>query len=357
MMYHEIRHKEIPCLSFMKETESIVYVGPALTPKELEKLRLLDVGVPVIYLPEVVRGITKEMFEYNFPGVSWPGDISAEVIYSQIRAELASYRITSDSRLLIKYEGDSYVIFDAEGSFNLVISYLVNKCKYVHKRKQVLYHEVDMDIDDECSDIDFPSLPSSIRFSAVSVQRNGCIACEKGVETADDTFDEAMDTAADEVRSAIKQLLLKGFSASVIRSWLDDDVKLSRLRITRQYDILLVDYDKEVKMGPLPKTIFLFFLRHPEGVMFSHLMDHRAELLNIYSRVCKNDNPGKMLESINRLVDPFDNSISEKCAAVKKAFMMQIEDSIARNYYITGLQGCEKGIFLDRKLVEWKCEL
>ena len=151
------------------------------------------------------------MIQYNFPGVSWPGDISAEVIYSQIRAELASYRITSDSRLLIKYEGDSYVIFDAEGSFDLAISYLVNKCKYVPKRKQVLYHEVDMDIDDECSDIDFLSVPSSIRFSAVSVQRNGCIACEKGVETADDTFDEAMDTAADEVRLAIKQLLLQGF--------------------------------------------------------------------------------------------------------------------------------------------------
>lgn len=64
-----------------------------------------------------------------------------------------------------------------------------------------------------------------------------------------------------------------------------------------------------------------------------------------------------MLDSINRLIDPFDNSINEKCAAVKKAFMMQIEDSIARNYYITGAQGEKKGISLDRRLVEWKCEL
>ena len=42
---------------------------------------------------------------------------------------------------------------------------------------------------------------------------------------------------------------------------------------------------------------------------------------------------------------------------MKKAFMLQVEDNVAKNYYITGMQGGEKGITLDRNLVEWECEL
>lgn len=110
-------------------------------------------------------------------------------------------------------------------------------------------------------------------------------------------------------------------------------------------------------MGPLPKTVFLFYLRHSEGVMFSHLQDHIEELKYIYGHVSVNDDPKKMDESIANLTDPFNNSICEKCAAIKKAFLLQINDHIARHYYITGMQGCSKYITLDRSLVEWECEL
>ena len=43
--------------------------------------------------------------------------------------------------------------------------------------------------------------------------------------------------------------------------------------------------------------------------------------------------------------------------AYKKAFMLKVHDNVARNYYITGMQGGEKGIALDRNLVEWECQL
>ena len=77
----------------------------------------------------------------------------------------------------------------------------------------------------------------------------------------------------------------------------------------------------------------------------------------IYERVCKNDDLAKMQESIERLINPFDNSICEKCAAIKKAFLLNISDEVAKNYYINGAQGEKKGISLDRNLVEWQCEL
>ena len=181
-------------------------------------------------------------------------------------------------------------------------------------------------------------------------------ACLREV-SSEQSFDTEMLKALKEAEEMIKGLLLKGCPTELILSWLNQNVKMSRLRITRHYKILLVDYDKEIKMGPLPKTVFLFFLRHPEGVMFSHLQDYKEELRDIYGRVCTNDDPQKMEQSISRLTDPFDNSICEKCAAVKKAFVMNVSDTIAKNYYINGSQGERKGISLDRNLVEWECEL
>ena len=47
----------------------------------------------------------------------------------------------------------------------------------------------------------------------------------------------------------------------------------------------------------------------------------------------------------------------EKCAAVKKAFVMNVSDTVAKNYYINGSQGEKKSISLDRNLVEWECQL
>jgi hypothetical protein len=176
--------------------------------------------------------------------------------------------------------------------------------------------------------------------------------------SSEESFDDEMHNALKEAEEMIKNLLLKGCPAQMILSWINQSIKLSRLKITKQFKIFMTDYDnQEIKMGPLPKTVFLFFLRHPEGVMFTHLQDYREELKMIYGHVCTSDDPQRMEESINRLIDPFDNSICEKCANVKKAFLVKVADNIASNYYISGAQGEKKGISLDRSLVEWECGL
>ena len=234
-----------------------------------------------------------------------------------------------------------------------------NKVKKVEWVEEI--EEYDEDVKE---DIRFSINPSeeekeTIRFRISEPEHSPDIryrASERS-SVADSAFDAEMTKAAKEVKDAIDALLMTGFPVDVIQSWLTEKVKLSRLRITRQFKILLVDYDKEIKMGPLPKTVFLFYLRHPEGVKFSYLQDHINELLHIYGHVSVNDDLKKMRESIASLIDPFNNSICEKCAAIKKAFVLQVKDSVAKNYYVTGMQGGKKGIALDRRLVEWECEL
>ena len=369
MMYNEVRSGEISCLSFLKGTPYVMYVGPELSPAQRAKLRCDSIHVPVIYLPEILEQLSDEVLGYNFPGVKLPVDLSVDYIYNQIRAEFGD-KVTPESRLLVKYDGEALVIFDAKTHFDLVISYLINKCAPKRRFKMSwkmgsfmgdIYDKVHDDeeiIISESSEVCYEESKkeSDIRFRFTSIDEDRIVA-PKRKPTADEEFTQEMERMATELQAYIRGMLIKGCPPELILSCLNQSVKLSRLRVTRQYKILLVDYDKEIKMGPLPKAVFLFFLRHPEGVMFSHLQDHKKELREIYGRVCTNDDPKKMEESVARLTDPLDNSICEKCAAVKKAFVMNVSDTIAKNYYINGAQGERKGISLDRDLVEWECEL
>lgn len=374
MMFNEIKSGDIPILSFLKGTDYAMYVGPELNPRERQQLKSKDIPVPVIYLPEILEQLSESVLSYNFPGVSMPENFSAETIYEQIRAEFEG-RLTPESRLIVKYNGDVLVIYDAKESFSLVISYLINMCAPpaprvmqhsmrggIKKRafKGLINECIDPELEQDYakSDVCFSVCPSAAE--SVEEEDASHLLFRRTTEEsiAEKTFDAEMNKALQDVQAMIQDLLLKGCPPDIILKLLNQSVKLSRIRITRQYKIFLVDYDNmEIKMGPLPKTVFLFYLRHPEGVAISYLQNHKRELRDIYGRVCTNDDPEKMKESIERLTNPFDNSICEKCAAIKKAFTLKINEQVAQNYFVHGEQGERKGISLDRNLVEWECEL
>ena len=326
MMFNEIKSGEIPCLSFLKGTDYAMYVGPELTPKQRKLLESEDIPVPVIYLPEILNQLTEPVVKYNFPGVDMPESLSAENIYSQIRAGLEG-TVTEQSRLIIRYEGDDLFICDVQ-----------DKMDAWNDVEEICFRITSLEND----------VIYSLRENIIDVVKNELY----------DGLPEELQEELQELEVMIGNLLLKGCPPKLLLAMLNKRIKLSRLKITKQLRIFLTDYDNmEIKMGPLPKTIFLFYLRHPEGVMFTHLQDYRDELMTIYSHVCRNDDPLRMKESIDRLVDPLDNSINEKCSSVRKAFVMNVENSVAENYYISGPQGYKKQIPLDRSLVEWECEL
>lgn len=375
MMYKETRVQEIPCISFLKGTKFNLYVGPKLSWFERRKLRKVEYQYNVLYLYDFADCFTAEKLSYNFPGAEFPEGFSLDTIYDKIKESIGN--VNPESKFFIRYDGKSFVAFSGgSSSLDLAISYLLdNGLKFNNEeaeediRFRASYDKVETCIDAMIVEpsIQYDSIGNlaegekqkeNIRFSIRPSKEDSMhsLASER-FSLADSAFDAQMTKAAKEVKDAIDALLMTGFPVDVIQSWLTEKVKLSRLRVTRQFKILLVDYDKEIKMGPLPKTVFLFYLRHPEGVKFSYLQDHIKELLRIYGHVSVNDDPKKMRESIASLIDPLSNSICEKCAAIKKAFVLQVNDSIAKNYYVTGMQGGKKGIALDRNLVEWECEL
>ena len=136
---------------------------------------------------------------------------------------------------------------------------------------------------------------------------------------------------------------------------LKHQIKFSRITITKDYSILLTDYDnREVKMEPITKVVYLLYLKHPEGIAFKHLPDYRKDLADIYAKIRPLGLNDRVLKSIDDVTNPLLNSINEKCSRIKAAFLSEVDASLADHYYITGKSGEEKKITLPRNLVIWE---
>jgi hypothetical protein len=130
--------------------------------------------------------------------------------------------------------------------------------------------------------------------------------------------------------------------------------KLSRVVIDEKYRIWLPDYQNiEIELTPLPKTFYFFMLKHPEGIAFKELPKYRSELINIYTKVGNRYDLDQIQKSIIDLTDIRSNSVNEKCSRIKEAFLRKIDDSLAKNYYITGSRNDLKSIKLDPRLVHF----
>lgn len=173
---------------------------------------------------------------------------------------------------------------------------------------------------------------------------------------ADDRFYSDMYLIGKEIRERIEILRTMGLSSLAIRKLIGDDAdKPGRLLINRHNKIILPDFrNKEIKLEPIQKAVFFLFLRHPEGIYFKDLGDYREELGVIYREITGREDLAGIQDSINILTDPLNNSINEKCARIKNAFVSEFREEVAQWYFIDGKKGEKKSIKLPRELVTWE---
>lgn len=136
---------------------------------------------------------------------------------------------------------------------------------------------------------------------------------------------------------------------------LKHQIKFSRITITKDCSVFLTDYDnKEVKMEPMTKAVYLLYLIHPEGIAFKQLPDYREELKELYCKIKPFGLNDRVIKSIEDVTNPTLNSINEKCSRIKAAFQAEVDASLVEHYYITGKSGEAKKITLPRDLVIWE---
>ena len=154
--------------------------------------------------------------------------------------------------------------------------------------------------------------------------------------TAEEKATQVKLLSTDLLAEGRTDLLLKAISVPVLEQLRIEaaSATLSPLVITKDFRFMLPNYgNKEVMLSPIHKSLYMLFLNHPEGIEFKNLIDYREELLAIYNEVGNRVGPDKMVETVNRLTNPLDNAINEKCSRIKAAFS-DLMDEYQADYYI-----------------------
>lgn len=64
--------------------------------------------------------------------------------------------------------------------------------------------------------------------------------------------------------------------------------------------------------------------------------------------------PSALQRSIDDVTDPTKNSINEKCARIREAFVSQFDERLAEHYIVTGERNTPKRIKLSPNLLVWE---
>ena len=143
-----------------------------------------------------------------------------------------------------------------------------------------------------------------------------------------------------------------GVVREIIEKALGEDIVLSRVEISDSCDLRMLDYNGiTVRLRPIEMMLFVFYLRHEEGVAFKDLSNYRDELKEIYAKYSLKDDPQYNDDKVDNLLDITKNAVNEHRSRMKLAFEREFDSAMARYYYITGKKGEKMKILLPRELV------
>lgn len=111
--------------------------------------------------------------------------------------------------------------------------------------------------------------------------------------------------------------------------------------------------DLEINLNPKEKALYFLYLNHPEGIMRSHLVDHRAELRSHYAMLSNQASNQSIDLAIDRLIDITDNNMNEVMARIRGKFRLAVGE---QQYHVYSIMSSPEGthkILLNRELVHY----
>lgn len=134
------------------------------------------------------------------------------------------------------------------------------------------------------------------------------------------------------------ELLLHTLGADIVKQINDSRKTANRLmRITVADDLTIRIPElgnRDVKMPALSRALYVFYLRHTEGVEFKFLSEYTEEILALYRLASNRLDDSKLRATVDSLVNPTENKINECVSRIKSAFLSIMDEYLARNYFL-----------------------
>ena len=310
---------------------------------EIIQARFDDAGYRFIFLPELLESISDPVQDYLFPLQETP-DVSD--VYAHIR-ETAG--IGDRAGLIYKYHSSVYFRMLPDSDPDDLQKEIDDLAERLEEASQIRFRKTG-------------AAPPRFKKSSASTLQEREILFDASESLFGDDLEEIayslkepLDERTEAILAEIDRIVSTyGISVEDLRVMLGYRVKLSHLKVFKSGRILLADFGKEVKMNPLSKALYFLYLRHPEGIRFKEVVDHREELLDIYMGITGRDDPEEIEKTIDVLIDPLGDGLNVCASRIKAAFRDKVGDIVARFYYLEGGAGKAKKVPLDRDFVIWE---
>lgn len=340
-------------LPFTPDVHDVIYVENEYDPaingyiqKHYEEIQqqFLSKKATFIYLPKLCgQEVSKEALHYMFPFLQQ----ESSFVNGNLTIEMLKNHILSGS-----IEGPALIHFiqrEAENPSNYYYTYRPLVADFsVPLSEQFAWYLKYLTFSYQGK--------SGTSFNALSEPKNEDDVADHYFNDGSDNIlfaDKSINDLKDEIRQRIIELRKRGVQLHLLNELIEEQPTLSRLVVDKDFRTFLPDYNNmEITMSPLPKAVYLLFLKHPEGIAFKQLHDYYDELLGIYKQISNRVIELNIKSSIRDITDPTKNSINEKCTRIREAFLKQFDYVYARHYFITGKRGEPKRITLPRELVD-----
>ena len=116
--------------------------------------------------------------------------------------------------------------------------------------------------------------------------------------------------------------------------------------------ILIPEYNLEIKLTPLFKTLYLFYLSKPEGVTVAQLCDYKKELLSIYKKLRPSVSTEDAETRITNLSHPLGDGFNPTKSHINKIITVLLKEPLADFYRISGTAGNSYKVNVPKNLID-----
>lgn len=111
----------------------------------------------------------------------------------------------------------------------------------------------------------------------------------------------------------------------------------------------------EIKMTPLFKTLYIFYLKQEKGVSFMELSNYRQDLLDIYAKLRPSASKQDASKRIDELIHPQGDSFNSVKTHVNSIIKKSVPSTLHKFYQISGKRGEPYRINIPRHLIDIRC--
>ena len=128
----------------------------------------------------------------------------------------------------------------------------------------------------------------------------------------------------------------------------------SRLEFREQnHYMFLTDLgDLQVNLNPKERALYLLYMRHPEGISRTNVVDYKNELKSYYKWLSNSSSSDQIKMSVDLLVDASDDNFIQVLSRIRRKFKDTVGQEQYKTYSIESYDGIYK-ITLDRELISF----